>query len=169
MEFREIITRRYSVRSYRPDPVEDEKLNQVLDAARLAPTAANRQPFSFIVMHTDGRQADLRRIYQREWFTQPPLLICACGIRSLAWTRRDGRSYLDVDIAIAVDHLTLAAADLGLGTCWVASFDESAVRQVFGLPREVEPVILIPLGYPADEPPLKERKPLTDLVRFEHW
>ncbi|HEX7976518.1 MAG TPA: nitroreductase family protein [Anaerolineales bacterium] len=169
MEFSELISQRYSVRAYRPDPVEDEKLYPVLEAARLAPTAANRQPFSLIVMHTAGRQADLHRIYPREWFTQAPLLICACGIRSQAWIRKDGRSYLDIDIAIAMDHLTLAAADLGLGTCWIASFDERAARQVFGLPLEVEPVIMTTLGYPADEPPPKERKPLSDLIRFEHW
>jgi nitroreductase len=169
VEFSELVQKRYSVRAYRPDPVEDEKVQQVLEAARLAPTAANRQPFQFIVIHTAGREAELRRIYDRDWFVQPPLVVCACGVPAEAWVRRDGKSYVDVDVAIAVDHLTLAAADLGLGTCWVGAFDPVAAREVLGLPDGVEPVAFTPLGYPADEPKAKKRKSLSELVRHERW
>lgn len=167
MEFRELIVRRYSVRAYKADPIEADKLQFVLEAARLAPTAANRQPFQLIVIRTAGRQAELRRIYAREWFTQAPLVICACGIPDLAWVRGDGRSYMDVDVAIAMDHLVLAAADVGLGTCWVANFDPIAAREVLRLPNGLEPVAFTPLGYPADQPKPKERKPLAELVRYE--
>ena len=167
MEFRELIVRRYSVRAYKSDPIEADKLQFVLEAARLAPTAANRQPFQLIVIRTAGRQAELRRIYAREWFTQAPLVICACGIPDLAWVRGDGRSYMDVDVAIAMDHLVLAAADVGLGTCWVANFDPIAAREVLRLPNGLEPVAFTPLGYPADQPKPKERKPLAELVRYE--
>ena len=169
MEFSELILRRYSVRSYKSDPVEDEKLLKVLEAARLAPTAANRQPFQIIVIHTSGREDELRRIYRREWFAQAPLLICACGVSRHAWVRDDRRRYLDVDVAIVMDHLILAATSLGLGTCWVAAFNEKEAKQVLGLPDEVEPLIFTPLGYPADIPGKKERRALSELIRYEQW
>ena len=170
MEFSELIAQRYSVRAYRPVPVEDEKLQQVLEAARVAPTAANRQPFQIIVIHTEGRKEELKRIYKPDWFVEPPLVICACGLADGAWTRRrDGKSYVDVDVAIAMDHLILAAANLGLGTCWIGAFDPDAAREVLGLPDDVEPIAFTPLGYPADQPGPKRRKPLSDLVRYENW
>lgn len=168
MEFSELIAKRYSVRAYKPEPVEDDKLQQVLQAACLAPTAANRQPFQIIVIHTAGREAELRRIYNRDWFVQAPLVLCACGIPAQGWVRRDGKSYCDVDVAIAMDHLILAATDLGLGTCWIAAFDPVAAREVLGLPADVEPIAFTPLGYPADRPGPKKRKPLSELVRYEH-
>jgi len=169
MEFSELIEKRYSVRAYKPDPVEDDKLQQVLQAARLAPTAANRQPFQFIVIHTAGREAELKRIYSRDWFVQPPLVICACGVPAQGWVRRDGKNYSDVDVAIAMDHLILAAASLGLGTCWIAAFDPTAAREVLGLPDDVEPIAFTPLGYPADQPESKRRRALSELVRYEGW
>ncbi len=170
MEFQQLVRHRYSVRAYKPAPVEDAKLAQVLEAARLAPTAANRQPFQLIVAHVKGREAELQRVYQRRWFIQAPLVICACGVPDQGWERStDGVNYTMVDVTIAMDHLILAAADLGLGTCWIAAFNPIAARQVFGLPEGVEPIALTPLGYPADQPSLKVRKPLADLVRYERW
>lgn len=170
MEFSEVIRRRYSVRAYRPDPVEEEKLQQVLEAARLAPTAANRQPFQLIVIHTEGRKEELRRIYREEWFVQAPIVICACAIGGKGWVRsEDKKRYRDVDVAIVMDHLILAAADLGLGTCWIAAFNVAAARAILGLPDDVEPIVFTPLGYPADEPGAKARKPLSELVRYERW
>lgn len=169
MDFWEVIQRRYSVRAYRPDPVEDQVLERVLEAARLAPTASNRQPFRLVIVHTTGKEAALRQVYDREWFTQAPIVICACGIPAQAWVRRDGKTYTEIDVAIAMDHLTLAAASLGLGTCWVGAFDPQAARQLLRLPEGVEPVAFTPLGYPADSPAPKERKPLADLVSYEHW
>ncbi len=169
MGFSELIQARYSVRAYKPDPVEEDKLAQVLEAARLAPTAANRQPFQIVVIHTAGREAELKRIYNRGWFVQAPLVLCACGIPAENWVRMDGKNYNDVDVAIAMDHLILAAADLGLGTCWIAAFDPAAAREVLNLPDGVEPVAFTPLGYPADTPRPKSRKPLEALVRYERW
>jgi nitroreductase len=170
MEFAELVKKRYSVRAYKSDPVGEDKLEQVLEAARLAPTASNRQAFRLIVIHTEGREAELRRIYSRGWFVQAPLVICACGIPAQNWVRRsDGKNYVDVDVAIVMDHLILAAADLGLGTCWIGAFDPAAAREVLGLPDEVEPIAFTPLGYPADRPKAKKRKPLSDLVRYESW
>lgn len=166
MEFSELIRKRYSVRAYKPDPVEEEKLTAVLEAARLAPTASNRQPFQLIVIHTKGREEDLRRIYQREWFVQAPLIICACGLRSEVWKGEHGRDYLGVDVAIVMDHLILAATDLGLGTCWIGAFDADAACEILDLPEDAEPIIFTPLGYPADSPKPRERKPLNELVRY---
>jgi len=170
MEFNELIVHRYSVRGYKPDPVEEDKLIRVLEAACIAPTAANCQPFQLIVIHTQGRQADLKRIYHRDWFVQAPLLLCACGVPTQGWVRSaDKRRYLDVDIAIVMDHLILAATNEGLGTCWIAAFNAKAAREILGLPDEIEPLIFTPLGYPDCQPGTKERKPLAELVRYERW
>ncbi len=169
MQFLELVEKRYSVRSYKPDPVENDKLERVLQAARLAPTAANRQPFQLVVVHTAGRDAELKRIYNRPWFVQSPLVICACGIPDQAWVRLDGKSYCDIDVAIAMDHLILAATALGLGTCWIAAFDPIAAREVLGLPDGVDPIAFTPLGYPADQPSPKKRRPLAELVKYECW
>ena len=169
MAFNELIKKRYSVRTYKSAPVEDEKLQQVLEAARLAPTAANRQPIQFIVLRTAGRADDLKRMYQKDWLSQAPLVVCACAVAAGAWTRMDGKNYSEVDVTIAMDHLILAATELGLGTCWIAHFDPQAVRDVLKLPEGVEPIALTPLGYADDQPREKKRKPLSELVRYERW
>jgi nitroreductase len=170
MEYSELIAARYSVRAYRPDPVEDEKLRAVLEAARLAPTADNRQPFQLVVMRTAGRAEEIGRIYPRPWFVQAPLVIAVCAISSQAWVRESDRfnAHL-IDAAIVADHLILAATNLGLGTCWIAAFNVEAARSVLQLPPEAEPVVFTPLGYPADLPGPRIRKPLADLVRYERW
>lgn len=171
MDFSDLIRHRYSARSYHPREVETEKLDQILEAARLAPTAANRQPFQLIVIRTQGRQEELLRIYDRDWFVQPPYVICACGLPEQGWTRDkyDDKNYTDVDVAIVVDHLTLQAAELGLGTCWVAAFDPQAAKEVLDLPDDVEPLAFTPLGYAKDTRTGKQRKSLSELVRYDHW
>jgi len=166
MEFYELINKRYSVRAYQTKPVEKEKLQRVLEAANLAPTAANRQPFRLFVIYTQGRESELKRIYGRDWFCQAPIVICACAIAPEAWTRQDGKNYADVDTTIAMDHLILAAADEGLGTCWVAAFNPAAAREVLKLAKDEEPIAFTPLGYPADKLKPKKRKALSSLVRY---
>jgi nitroreductase len=169
MQFADLIRQRYSVRAYKPDPVPDEALDRILEAARLAPTAANRQPFRVLAIRTAGRKEELGRVYQRSWFVQGPLVLAVCSLPGEAWVRRDGKSYADVDAAIVMDHLILAAAAEGLGTCWVANFDPAAAREVLALPAGVEPIVFTPLGYAADQPPEKKRKPLAELVLRERW
>ncbi len=164
MEFGELIRKRYSVRNYQQKAVEDEKLNQVLEAARLAPSAANKQPFRLIVIKTRGREKELKRIYPAEWFTDAPILICACSVPSESWVRKDGKGYAEVDTTIALDHLILAATELGLGTCWVAAFDAEAAIEVLKLPEKFEPIAFTPLGYPADERGKKVRKKMSELL-----
>jgi len=169
MDFSDLIKMRYSVRAYESTPVEDEKLQRILEAARLAPTAANRQPFQIIVIHTAGREEALKRIYGKEWFVQAPFVICACGLPEQGWVRSDGKNYTDVDVSIVMDHVILTATEVGLGTCWVGAFDPDAAREELNLPEGVEPIAFTPLGYPADEPRMKKRKPLSDLIRYERW
>ena len=168
MTFLELARQRGSIRGYRPDPVEEEKLQQVLEAARLAPTSANRQRFSFVVVRTAGKEEQLRQVYKPDWFIQAPLVIFGCGTDVPA-ERPDQRDWIDLDLGIAFDHLVLAAHDLGLGTCWIGSLDQAATREMLGLPDDVEPIVVTPLGYPAVPPREKKRKPLSDLVRYEHW
>lgn len=158
MAFMDLIRNRYSVRAYRADPVEEDKLITVLEAARLAPTAGNQQAFDLVVVRTEAHRDALHRIYSPAWFVQPPLVIFACA----AAERK-------LDIGIVMDHLILAATDLGLGTCWVGAFDHDAASKFLGLPEGIEPIICTPLGYPADAPRPKQRKPLEALVRYDHW
>jgi nitroreductase len=169
MEFMDVVRGRYSCRAYRTDEVEREKLLEVLEAARLAPTAANRQAFQLIVIRTRGREEELKRIYNKDWFVQAPLVVAACGVKEQNWVRRDGHNYVDVDVAIVMDHLILAAANLGLGTCWIGAFDPAAARQILGVPKGIDPVVFTPLGYPADTPGEKKRQALSELVRSERW
>lgn len=163
------IQARHSVRRYRGDPVPEELLARVLEAARMAPTACNRQPFRIVVVRVPGREAELARIYDRPWFVEAPLLIGMVAVPAEAWRRADGKLYADVDAAIAMDHLVLAAAGLGLGTCWVAAFDAAAARESLGLPDDVEPLAFTPLGYPEASAGAKSRRPLAELVRYERW
>jgi nitroreductase len=169
MEFTEVIQGRYSVRAYRQDPIDGSILNSILDAARLAPTAANRQPFRLLVVETAGREAELKRIYGRDWFVEAPVIVGVCAVLDEAWVRRDGVNYAVVDATIAMDHLILAATNAGLGTCWVAAFDPAAAREVLSLAANVEPVAFTPLGYPADSPGPKKRKDLEQLVQRNTW
>ncbi|MBN1465008.1 nitroreductase family protein [candidate division KSB1 bacterium] len=167
MDFCELAYRRYSVRAYKSDPIEDEKLHHILAAARLAPTAANRQPFRLYVIETARHAETLKRLYHRDWFVQAPLV---CGIAAVlpeGWTRRfDGVNYAVVDAAIAFDHLILQAADLGIGACWIAAFDPAVARELLALPDGWQPVAFTPIGYPTDEWREKIRRPADELVTY---
>lgn len=163
------INDRYSVRGYTADPVDDETLAKVLEAARRAPTAANKQAFRVVVVHTRGREEELARVYGRRWFTQAPLVLGVVAVPGEAWRRMDDKPYAEVDATIAMDHMVLAATALGLGTCWVAAFDPEAAREVLGLPADVEPVAFTPLGYPDKPSANTDRRPLAELVRYERW
>ena len=167
MEFLELAKKRYSVRAYKSIPIEYDKLQKILEAARIAPTADNRQPFQLIVIQTQGREEELLNIYNKPWFVEAPILICACGALSESWIRRDGKNYCDVDVTIAMDYLILAATDLGLGTCWVGAFNEEEARAVLKLPDDLEPIAFTPIGYPNDQPGDIIRKPIEELVRYD--
>jgi nitroreductase len=165
MDFYETINLRRSIRAYKKDPVEDDKLGRVLNAARLAPTAANRQPFTLIVVKDEQVKYKLKDAYSQKWFFTAPVIICACALPDAAWKRNDGKAYVDVDVAIAMDHLILAATAEGLGTCWIAAFKPEVVKDVLNIPDNLEPLILTPLGYPEVIPEPTFRKPLEEMVR----
>lgn len=169
MNFFELVQNRYSVRAYKPDPVPAEALQMILESARLAPTAANRQPFKVIVATTRDRKVELGSVYHRDWFVQAPIILLIVGLPSHGWVRADGFNAVWVDAAIVMDHMVLAAASQGLGTCWIANFSVAEARVVFGLPPETDPLLLTPLGYPDDSPGPKIRKPLKELVCYERW
>jgi len=167
VDFRELRKARYSCRDYQDRPVDEKMIQELLEAARSAPTAANRQALRFVVIRDKHKRESMKAAYSREWFYTAPVIICACGVPDDNWVRSDGKNYNDVDVAIAMDHLILQAADLGLGTCWIAAFDPQAAREILSLPAGVEPVALTPVGHPADSSTSKRRKNLNELVVWE--
>ncbi|NLN86710.1 MAG: nitroreductase [Syntrophomonadaceae bacterium] len=166
MDYFEVVQVRHSVRSYKPDPVEPEKLQRILECARLAPTAANRQAYKVVVVATEGNKEVLQHIYRNPWFVQAPYILCVCSVPGKSWVRSDKKNYSDVDAAIVMDHMVLAATALGLGTCWVAAFDVEATRTILKLDDAWEPIAFTPLGYPNDSTFKKVRKPLEEMVVY---
>ena len=164
MEYFDVIRQRYSVRAYKPDAVEDEKLRKVLEAGVIAPTACNLQPFKLVVMPVEKHFDTLRKICPASFFTKAPLVVGIYADTAQAWVRKDGKSFADVDAAIVMDHIILAATALGLGTCWIGAFDAQAARAAVSLGEGFEPVAFTPLGYPASNSPDKQRKAMGDIV-----
>ena len=166
MDFLELVKLRHSVRQYSAREVEKEKLEYVLECARLAPSAVNKQPWHFYVVQGAEVKRALDACYVREWFAQAPLCIVACVDDGQAWVRSaDGKNHADIDVAIAVEHICLAAAAQGLGSCWVCNFDVERCAQVLQLPEGRRPVALIPIGYPlTDEVPAKGRKGMKEIA-----
>lgn len=169
MDFYDVIKTRLSVRQYTQEPVEEDKLTRVLEAARIAPSAGNRQPWRYIVVRDEETKKRLQPAYDKEWFYTAPVIIVAFGDPAITWVRKDGRSFIDVDVTISFDHLVLAAAAEGLGTCWIANFDPKVVSEVLGIPPEFEPLLLTPLGYPGVTPQPRDRKPLDEIIHWERW
>ncbi len=169
MEFQELIRTRRSIRGYKPDPVPEDVLGRILEAARIAPTAANKQPFQIIVVTDASKRRRFKEVYDRDWFYSAPMILVGCAEPAKAWQRADGFNAAEVDITIVMDHIILAAADEGLGTCWICAFDEVKTKQILGIPPEVRVIALTPLGFPDSEPLPFERKPLSALIRREKW
>jgi nitroreductase len=169
VEFQELIRARRSVRLYKPDPVPQDVLDRILEAGRVAPTAANRQPFQIIVVTNASTRKLFKDIYQRDWLYSAPVILVGCVEPAKAWQRADGFNAAEVDISIVMDHIILAAADEGLGSCWICNFDEAKLKEILGIPPEVRVVAMTPLGLPAAEPRPFERKPLGELIRRERW
>lgn len=162
---------RCSVRAYTSRAVESEKLEYILEAVRLAPSAVNFQPWLFIVIQDEKDRKKLQQCYDRDWFTQAPVYIVACGDHRQSWKRKsDMKDFCDVDVAIAVEHLCLAATEQELGSCWVCNFDTKLCAEILNLPEYIEPLVLIPIGYPenpdvfASTP--KKRKAFNEIVKW---
>ena len=128
-----------------------------------AASAVNFQPWRFFVVASDARREALRRCYHREWFAEAPLCIAVCVDESVSWKRKsDGHDHADIDAAIAAEHICLAAAEQGLGSCWVCNFDVPLCREALELPATLRPVVLIPVGYPAQ----KKRKSPDEVAEW---
>lgn len=163
--FLELVEARYSSRSYSDRAVEPEKVEYLLECARLAPSAVNFQPWKFVVVESAEKRARLQECYLREWFREAPLYVVVCADKAQSWKRRlDGHDHADIDAAIATEHICLAATELGLGSCWVCNFDADLCSEVLDLEGELYPVAIVPIGYPTDEPTSKKRKPIEDVV-----
>jgi nitroreductase len=173
MTLLEICKKRFSVRSFQKRTVSDEELNYLLEAARFAPSAVNLQPWHFIVIKADENRQALHECYHREWFKSAPLYIVVCADHYQSWKRKDEKDFADVDVAIAIEHISLAATEIGLGTCWVCNFDPLKLHQTLSLPDHIEPIAIIPVGYPDldiyAQIPIKLRKPLSEIVHWEKF
>jgi nitroreductase len=170
MHFLDLVRRRESIRSYDPEhAVEEAVLHRVLEAGRLAPSAANRQPWEFILVRSPEALARVRPCYDRPWFHDAPLILAVAGWRDRAWVRPgDGYNTLETDLAIAMDHLILAAEAEGLATCWIAHFEPGPLREALGLGEGQEVFALTPLGYPRGgfvRKGAKTRKLLHEILR----
>lgn len=167
MDFLELTKARYSVRGFDDRAVEEEKLQKILDAALCAPSACNIQPIKLIVMKTEEAIEKLKLSKDNVWDAK--LAIMVCYDKNQCWTRGDGYSSGDTDAAIVGTHIILAAADLGLGSTWVGSFDDKIFAKAFDLPENIVPAALFPIGYPKAEPsPLHtERKTIEEVVEYK--
>lgn len=170
MDVKEAIRLRKSVRAFQDKPVEVDTLNAVLEAARLAPSASNRQEWRFVVVRDEGLRVELIGAAKNQTFVgQAPVVIACCAVTD-NHMMSCGQLCYPIDVAIAIDHMTLQAAELGLGTCWIGAFYEDEVKKLLGIPKAVRVVGLLPLGYPEDaSPKQKNRMQLEELVHWDRW
>jgi len=171
MDFFELVAHRESIRDYDPTrPVDAATLSRILEAGRLAPSAANRQPWTFLVVQSPEALARVRTVYERPWFQDAPQVLVVVGTRAEAWVRPyDGYNALETDLTIALDHLILAATAEGVGTCWIAHFDPAVLRPALGLAPDQEVFAITPLGYPREgfvRRGTKTRKGLEEVVKY---
>jgi nitroreductase len=159
----EAIKKRYSCRSYKSEPIPKGKLNVLLEAARLAPSAHNAQDWKLVVVKDDKKRKALSEAARQSFIAEAPVIIAAVGLKP-DYMMPCGTPAFVVDLAIAIDHLTLAASELGLGTCWIGAFSEEEVKEVLNIPKECKVVVLLPIGYPNDKPSSKSRKKLEEII-----
>ena len=136
-----------------------------MECARLAPSACNKQPWEIKVIQGEALK-EFSAVYRKEGFKDAPVCIAVCGNHTQAWHRGDDKDHCDIDIAIVSDHIIMAATELGLGTCWICSFNTDIAKDFLKLPENVEPIVLIPIGYAAEPTREKIRKPLEETTSF---
>ena len=169
MEFKDIIRKRRSVRVFTDQPISDEKLSRVLEAARLAPSASNRQAWKFVVVKNADKRKELAIAANNQAFVgQAPIIIAAVALMPESIMTCGVPSYA-VDLAIAVEHIVLAAVDEGLGTCWIGAFSQEKVSRILGIPDKYRVVTVLPVGYPAKETAAVSRKPIGQVVCYEKF
>jgi len=167
----EAIKTRRSIRKYKETPVPEGLLKEVLNAARLAPSADNAQPWKIIVIRdVQMKQKVTQACNGQKFLIQAPVVLVVCGIPEEAFQTVGGyMSSHVIDASIALDHVTLAAHSVGLGTCWVAWFKEEKVKDILGIPEDVRVVALTPLGYPDESPERPSRKNLEELIAYDKY
>jgi nitroreductase len=164
----EVIRKRYSCRAYVDRPIEQEKLAQVFEAARLAPSAKNLQDWRFVVVRDKDKKREVARsTSQPEIFGEAGVIIAACS--NSDYVMRCGQAVGPIDVAIALEHICLQATQLGLATCWIGSFDAEKVREALEIPQDVAIIELMALGYPADEAKEPQREPMEKIVCYDNW
>jgi nitroreductase len=170
MDVMEAIRTRRSVRNFQHRDIEEEKLRKVLEAGQLAPSARNLQERKFIVVKDASVRKRLAEAAKGQMFVaEAPVVIVACGT-VCDYIMACGQLAYPINVAIAVDHMTLAAVEEGLGTCWLGAFYEDQVKEILRIPREVRVVAMLVVGYPAGQvPESRGRKPLDEVVVFERW
>lgn len=170
MQLKKLIESRYSVRAYSSQLVEKEKIEYILECARLAPSACNFQPWKFYVITNPETKEKVQVSYPREWFKEAPVYIVVCKDTSVSWKRKeDNKDFADVDAAIAAEHICLAAADAGLGTCWICNYNPSALNDALKLSSDLEPIAIFSLGYIDREKSAyteKKRRPLNEITEW---
>jgi len=169
MDFTKVIFERESVRDYDPNkPVDKQVLDQILEAGRMAPSANNRQPWLFLLISSDKNLKKIKECYDKEWYKNAPHVLVVVGDKLAAWVRKDGYNAIETDLTIAMDHLILAAENLGVGTCWIANFDDAKLRETLHLTENQVVFALTPLGYPNDgyQKRKKIRKPFEEVVKY---
>ncbi len=170
MAILKVIKNRYSVRAYQDRPVAPEVLQTVLEAARQAPSARNMQDWRFVVVQDGAVRKRLMAAANNQAFVAQAPVVIACCATQPDYVMRCGQRTAPIDVAIAMDHMTLQAVEEGLGTCWIGSFYEDQVKEILGIPDGVTVIELLTLGYPADRPPAsKNRQPLDEIVAYEKW
>ena len=170
MDVMEAIKKRYSVRSYQDRAVETEKLDSILEAARLAPSASNRQEWRFVVVQDKGiRQRLMQAAKDQAFVGQAPVVVVACA-KTDSHVMTCGQQCYPIDVAIAIEHMALKATEEGLGTCWIGAFYEDKVKEILGIPKDIRVVALLTLGYPVKlRPNPKDRLRLKEIVMYEGW
>ncbi len=171
MEFFELIRSRESVRDYDSDRKIDKKtLLKIAEAGRIAPSAANKQPWEFIIVSSERMLHKINPCYHRPWFKDAPHILIVVGDKSCSWVRQaDNYNSLETDLTIAMDHMILAAEDLGIGTCWIAAFDNTILRDALELETNQVVYAITPLGYQTKgfkKQNKKIRKPIEEVIRF---
>ncbi len=168
-----IIKGRRSIRSYRDEDVDDEKINKLLEAARWAPSAGNRQPWHFVVVRDKHiRKRLAAAAFEQTWMIEAPVHIVVLADKERSGSRYGERGrtlYCIQDTAMAIQNMLLMAHALGLGTCFVGAFDEDLVAEIIGAPRSMRPIAIITVGYPAEYPPPRVRRPLEEIVSYEKY
>ena len=170
MDVYQAIRTRKSVRAYATQEVSDETLTRILEAARLAPSASNGQEWRFVIARDAATRAKLCQAARGQRFVEQAPVVLACCAETNERVLSCGHLAYTIDVAIAVDHITLCATAEGLGTCWIGAFDEQEVREILGIPPQIRVVALLPLGVPQDPAPVEKRRlALSEIVKYESW